>query len=440
MGSTLSTQRVFRTWWPLTASWLLMSLEGPAMNIVVARLAQPKVHLAAFGSLVMPLAQVINSPVVMLLAASTALSADHRAYEKMRRFMHIACAILTALHIVIACTPLYDIIVRTVLGAPEEIVEPGRIGLLLAIPWTWALAYRRFNQGVLIRFGHSSAIGVGTLIRLCANAAVLAAGYILGSVPGTAVATAAITVGIIVEAIYSGLRVQPVLHNELPRESAGQPLEYRTFLRFYVPLSLTSVILLGVRPLFTAAISRMPNPLDSLAVFPVVTGLIYLFRSPGVAYNETSIAHIAEVGSTRTLPRFARSLVIGSSVAAAVVAATPLCHIWFGTITGLDESLLSLAVAGFWLASLLPAISVLQSHYQGAILYSRKTRSITVAVAVYLVATTTLLWSAIAWRTIPGIYAAIVAMTVGEILRTVWMGRSSRRVWTELRKRDAAEA
>lgn len=440
MGSTLSTERVFRTWWPLTASWLLMSLEGPAMTIVVARLAQPKIQLAAFGSLVMPLAQVINSPVVMLLAASTALSADHQAYERMRRFMHLACAVLTALHILVACTPLYDIIVRTVLGAPEEIVEPGRIGLLLAIPWTWALAYRRFNQGVLIRFGHSSAIGVGTLIRLCANAAVLAAGYILGSVPGSAVAAAAITVGIIVEAIYSGLRVRPVLRNELPRTSAGPPLDYRTFLRFYVPLSLTSVIFLGIRPLFTAAISRMPNPLDSLAVFPVVTGLIYLFRSPGVAYNETSIAHIGSAGSSRTLPRFARFLVIGASAAAVVVAATPLSRIWFGTITGLDESLLSLAVVGLWLACLLPAISVLQSHFQGAILYSRKTRSITVAVAIYLVATTTLLWSAIAWGTIPGIYAAIVAMTVGEILRTLWMRRSSHAVWAELRKRDATGA
>ena len=103
----LTTRDVFRTWWPLAASWILMALEGPSLNIIVARLANPKIHLAAYGSLVFPLALLIEAPIIMLLAASTALCKDMNAYRKIRRFMHIASAVLTLFHILIVATPLY---------------------------------------------------------------------------------------------------------------------------------------------------------------------------------------------------------------------------------------------------------------------------------------------------------------------------------------------
>ncbi|MEI6171970.1 MAG: hypothetical protein WCQ45_05805, partial [bacterium] len=124
----LTTGQVFRTWWPLAASWVLMALEGPLQTIFVARLADPKIHLAAFGSLVLPIAMLIEAPIIMLLSASTALCVDHDAYRKIRRFMHGLSAVLTVLHIVIALSPLYHLLVVNVLHAPPEIVEPGRIG------------------------------------------------------------------------------------------------------------------------------------------------------------------------------------------------------------------------------------------------------------------------------------------------------------------------
>ena len=56
------------------------------------------------------------------------------------------------------------------------------------IPWTWSIAYRRFHQGVLIRFGHSLKVGLGTVVRFSADATVLAIGYFLGGLPGIAIA------------------------------------------------------------------------------------------------------------------------------------------------------------------------------------------------------------------------------------------------------------
>lgn len=53
-----------------------MGLEGPAISAVIARLANPEINLAAYGGVVFPLALFIEAPIIMLLAASTALSTD----------------------------------------------------------------------------------------------------------------------------------------------------------------------------------------------------------------------------------------------------------------------------------------------------------------------------------------------------------------------------
>jgi len=429
----LSMRAVVRTWWPLAASWVLMALEGPALSLVVARLADPKIHLAAYGSLVFPLALVVEAPIIMLLAASTALCKDWNAYVKIRRFMHIISVTLTALHLVVALTPLYGLVVRNVLGVPEEIIAPGRVGLLIMLPWTYAIAYRRFNQGVLIRFGHSITVGIGTGVRLAANAVVLAIGFVLQSVPGTTVAAAAVIAGVLSEALYAGLRVRPVLRRRLrPGQGSDEPLTTASFLRFYVPLSLTSLIFLGARPILTATISRMPNALDSLAILPVITGLTFMLRSLGVAYGEVVIAHLGQFGAARVLRRFAIWLMGATSVGLVIVAATPLSRIWFGTITGLSPELIDLAQTGLLCAVLLPATAALQSWLQGVVMHSRRTRSITEAVIVYLFASTAVLFAGIAWGRVAGVYVGLGAMTIGELARNGWLVVRSRSARTAL--------
>jgi len=210
-----------------------MGAELPGLSAVVARLSQPKVNLVAWG-VVYSVALIIESPVVMLLSASTALSKDWASYRKIRQFTVCTGAILTALHAALVFTPLYYTIVVGLIHPPTEIVEPVRLGLALMLPWSWAIGYRRFNQGVLIRFGHSRVVGLGTLIRLVADALVLAGGYWLQTVPG--IAAAAIIAGVLSEALYVRLRVQPVIQNQL---RVAPPVEHqltvRSFAAFYVP-------------------------------------------------------------------------------------------------------------------------------------------------------------------------------------------------------------
>ncbi len=354
-----------------------MGTELPAVSAVIARLPEPEINLAAYGGIVFALALIIEAPVIQLLAASTALTRDYNAYRKLFRFMTALGLSLTILHILIAFTPLYDLLVAGLIGAPAEIVEPARIGLMIMTPWTWFIAYRRFNQGILIRFDHSGVVGTGTAIRLGTNLFVLLLGYTLNSYPGIVVGTTAIIAGVITESLFIGVKVRPAIRENLAKDAPNQvDLSFKEILDFYIPLALTSLLFLLVQPLGSAALSRMPDPIRSLAVWPVISGLAFMTRSLGIAYNEVVVALLDRPRSAPNLRRFADYLAAGSTAVLVLLAVTPLSIFWFERVSGLSPELAELANTALWLALLWPAINVYQSWFQGAIVHSRKTRGI----------------------------------------------------------------
>jgi hypothetical protein len=420
-------KKIYQTWWPLALSWFLMALELPVISAVVARLAEPKINLAAYGGIVFPLALIIEAPIIMLLAASTALSKDWISYQKIRKFMNTTSAILTGLHILVVSTPLYYFLVEKVIGSPQEIVEPARIGLAIMLPWTWAIAYRRFNQGVLIRFGHSVHVGKGTFVRLSADLIVLIIGFLLRTVPGIVVATTAIAAGVISEAIYVGIKVQPVIRDQLKFSPRVTPeLSKKAFLNYYIPLALTSLIYLLSQPLASSALSRMPRAIDSLAAWPVLSGMLFMFRSLGVAYNEVVVSLLEIPGSFRNLRKYALFLAASLSGLLLLFTATPLSTIWLRQLSALPPSLVSLAKNALWFSLLIPGANTLQSWYQGTILLSGKTQGIPEAVFVFLVVTFVVYFLGIQQDDLPGLYFGIIGFSLGMISQAAWLRMRSR--------------
>lgn len=439
-SEALSISRVIQTWWPLAASWMLMGVELPAISAVLSRLANPDVNLAAYGSVVFPLALAIESPIIMLLAASTALSKDWDSYRKVRRFMMAAGLGLTVLHAAVAFTPLFDLVVRSLLDVPSGVVEPARLGLRIMTPWSWAIAYRRFHQGVLIRFGRSRAVGAGTVLRLLGAAAVLVWGFRHGgNLPGIAIGAAASAVGVLIEAIFIGCWVQPVVRGAL-REAppVDRPLTVRSFLSFYIPLSLTSALGLLVPLVGSAGMSRMPMALASLATWPVLSSLVFLLRGMGIACNEVVVALIDEPFATRALRRFRNGLATFNGLALLVIAASPLAHVWTSQVMTLAPELSALAHQALWIAIPLPAFGVFQAWFQGVIVHSHRTRAIPEAMLVFLGTICLLITLGVLWGAVPGIFVSLAAIVCGQLALVSWLWWRSRDERARLTVRDMA--
>jgi hypothetical protein len=414
----------------------MMGFELPAVSATLARLPDPEISLAAYGGVVFPLALLIEAPIIMLLAASTELCRDRIRYLQVRRFMVSAALTLTAIHLAIPLTPLFDLVVGRILDVPEEIREPARIGMIIMTPWTGCIAYRRFQQGVLIRFGRSRTVGIGTAIRLCANVVVLVVGAGWGIFSGIVVGTSAIAAGVISEALFVGLAVRSTIARDLPeRDPRAKELNVRTFLRFYVPLAMTPVLALVALPIGSAAISRMPRALESLAVWPVINGLTFTLRSVGFAYNEVVVANLEGPRTVGPLVRFAGLLGTATSLVLALIAATPLSDLWFRTVSGLPDHLALLAGVAIWIPVLTPGLSVFMSWYQGVLVSTHRTRGITEAVALYLGVAGIVYGIGIGAAGPPGLYFGIGGMTAGMLAQTGWLAVRARAAFSEIERR-----
>jgi progressive ankylosis protein len=464
-----STRSVLRFWAPLSAQWLMMSLEGPFLAAVIARLADPTFNLAAYG-VAYALGILVESPVIMLMSASTALADGPESYRKLRNFALALYALSTALLLLLLVPPVFDATVALI-GLPEPVSVLVRGALWLLIPWPAAIGYRRFLHGLLIRSGRTRLVAYGTLLRLAAMAAT-ALLLAFTTWPGAWVGAAALSAGVVVEAIAARFMAIGALRQlrggaELARapepepetareagagaetlagvgEAAAAPgstttSSYGAIARFYYPLALTSFIGLTVQPMLTFFMGRAPSPVESLAVFPVVHALTFLFRSFGLSFQEAAIALLGSRNEHAwELARFGAGLAIASSGALALVAFTPLAGVWFETISGLPPELAAMALAPTRVAVALPALSVALSFQRALLVQDRTTRPITVATAIEVVGIA-VLFPVLGWGAgLAGVTAAMLAFLGGRIAGVLFLTGGAVRALRRVRAAAAA--
>ena len=430
--SDRSTRAILLFWAPLAAQWVMMGLEGPFLAAVIARLVDPTFNLAAYG-VAYALGILVESPVIMLMSAATALVAGRESYRRLRNFANVLNALSTALLLFVVIPPVHRFLMGTVLGLPEEVGELVHGALLILLPWPAAIGYRRFLHGVLIRSGRTRLVAYGTVLRLAgmATAAVVLG---LGDLPGAWVGAAALSTGVVVEAAVARVMAGPAIRALLETPEGPGPggtgiagathvPGYGEIARFYYPLALTSLIGLTVQPMLTFFMGRAPLPVESLAVFPVVHSLSFLFRTVGLSFQEAAIALLGPACEhVRAIGRFAAGLAVATSLALGLVAFTPLAWVWFGTISGLPPHLVEMAIVPTRVLVILPGLSVILSLQRAILVQARRTRPITLATAIEVV-TIAALFPILAWGLgMAGVTAAMTAFLGGRAAGVAYLG------------------
>ena len=425
--TTERTQKsIFLFWLPLAATWLMMSVEGPFLAAVIARLPEARFNLAAYG-VAFAFALLIEAPVIMIMSASTALSEDLLKFRRLRNFTFALNGMVTVAQLVILIPRVFSFIMLDLIALPEEVTTLVYGSLWLLLPWPAAIGHRRLYQGLLIRDGRTRLVAVGTVVRLTAMTSTGLTLFFLVKPHGAWVGAAALSAGVVAEAIASHLMAVASVRG-LP-EPPPPPLEeapaagkregeltYGRILRFYYPLALTSFIGLAAQPMMTFFMGRATSPVESLAVFPVVISLTFLFRSMGLSFQEVSIALIGKRHEhVRSLARFAFVLGLGASGAMALVTLTPLSGFWFETVSGLSPELAAVAILPAAILVPLPFMSVLLSFQRSLLVVGMRTRPITLATALE-VGGIALLFPLLGWKMgMVGATAAAIAILLGRV-------------------------
>ena len=381
----LTYSTIFFLWLPLALMWVMMGIEQPLINGIIARMGNVKINLAAFG-VTFALALIIEGPVIQFLTAGTALSDNMQNYLKLLTFMHILGGGLTAIHIILGATPLYNILLKSVLGVPDVVIHQSRKAFLIMIPWTAAIGYRRLWQGVLIRYGKTKAITVTMVFRLVSISIVLFIGFFAGGISGANLGALALTIGVIVGCLLSFLFALPIIRERIPdAPNESEVLSRQRIVQFYIPLALTSFITLAARPILTAGLGRAPYPLESLAVWPVIYSLLFIFHSIALSYQEVVVSLYRTEKRLPKLKRF--TFIIAAAIAAVffIVNVTPLAQLWYVHVAGLDEELTGFTGTPTLILTVLPTVACFISLFRGVYVARKATPVITQAVVINVV-------------------------------------------------------
>jgi O-antigen/teichoic acid export membrane protein len=426
--SPLTLGRIFRFWLPLAATWLMMAVEGPFLAAIIARLAEPTFNLAAYG-VAYALALVVEAPVIMLLSLSTALARNRDSYLRLRTFTHVLNTTVTAAMAVTLAPPVFDWLASDLIGLPPEVASRTHLALLILLPWPATIGLRRFYQGILIRHDLTRLVAYGTVIRLAAMATTAGLLALSGTVDGAAVGAAALTAGVTAESVAAWVMARRSVRRLLDtlEPARGAATSYRGLARFYYPLALTTLLSLGIQPVVTFFVGNSRAAIESLAVLPVVSALVFIFRALGLAYQEVVIALIGdEQNGYRCLRHFALVLATAVLGVLAVIVWTPLATVWFETVSGLTPELAAFAVPAARILAPIAGLTALLS-FQRAVLVARgTTEGITWATVIEVVGVVVVLWIAISGLDVVGAIAATAALLIGRLGANVYLAPALR--------------
>jgi len=427
-SAQLTYKKIFYFWLPLAATWIMMSVEGPFLAALIARSSEPKFNLAAYG-VAYSLALIIEAPIIMIMSASIALVKDSQSFYKLRNFTYATNGLITLVMLIVITPPVFYFLTEDLIGLPIEVSTLTHIATIILIPWPGAIGYRRFYQGILINNNLTRRVAYGTVIRLLSMSLCATVLYISDFVEGVVVGAVSLSFAVIMEAIAIRFMVRTTVKKiKLENSSSEQVLTYKEINKFYYPLALTSFIGLGVQPLVTFFVGQSRMAIESLAVLPVVTSFVFVFRALGLSYQEVIIALIGEKKEKfKPLLNFAIVLAVILVSVLALFAFTPLADFWFITVSGLNESLAEFAHFPLMILFFFPALTVLISIQRGVLVAAKNTKPITVGTITEFVAIVLALIIFINHLNFVGAVAATIAFVVGRIASNIYLTPSTLR-------------
>jgi len=422
----ITYKKIFYFWLPLAATWIMMSVEGPFLTALIARVAEPKFNLAAYG-VAYSLALIVEAPIIMMMSAAIALVKDSFSFNKLRNFTYTANGIITLIMLLLVTPPVFYFISEALIGLPSEVSRLTHIATIILIPWPGAIGYRRFYQGLLIKNNLTRRVAHGTIIRLLSMSICATALYLSGIFEGVIIGAASLSFAVLMEAMAVRFMVRGTV-KKIKEDiySSAQQISYKDIFRFYYPLALTSLIGLGVQPLVTFFVGQSRMAVESLAVLPVVTSFVFIFRALGLSYQEVIIALLDEKKKEiKLLLKFAFMLASFLVFVLALFAFTPLAEFWFITVSGLSIELADFARLPLMIMFFFPALTILISIQRGLLVLVKNTKPVTVGTTIEFLTIVFVLLILINYLDLIGAIAATIGFLAGRLAANFYLMKPS---------------
>lgn len=401
----------------------MMSVEGPFLSALIARLDEPEYNLAAYG-VAFALALIIEAPVIMMMSASTAIVKDEHSFFKLKRFTYLLSGGLTLIMIILIIPPVFYFIAEDLIGLPPKVAGLTHIATIILLPWPGSIGYRRFCQGILIRNNLTRRVAYGTIVRITTMVLTASIFYTFIDVPGVIVGASALSFAVVAEAIASRIMTATIIKKISWVAAAGERITYKEIFHFYYPLALTSLLSMGVQPLVTFFVGKSRMALESLAVLPVITSFVFIFRAFGLSYQEVIIAKM-DKERINFIPLRNYALILAGILSASlyIISFSPLSNFWFENISGLSKTLSNFSKTPLQIMAIIPALTVWISLQRAMLVNNKKTKLITQGTAIEFITITLVMYTTVNIFYLPGAIAATTSFIVGRLAANSYFNR-----------------
>jgi len=415
----LTYKKILIFWFPLLTAWLMMAFEGPYIAAVIGRLPDVKHNLAGYG-IAYSVGLLVESPIIMLMSASTAMVNSRKSYIKLRNFTFFLIFFLTLIIVSLLIKPVYNFIFQDILKLHEEIKDIVYYAIAGLIPWSGAIGYRRFYQGIIIKYGKTQQVAFGTFTRLITIISIALILKIYTNINSALLGTLTLSSAVIVEAVVTRIfAIKPV--SKILSINKDEHLTYLDILRFYLPMAMTPLIALVVPPLTTFSLLKGKHPVESAAIMPVLNSLTFIFRAVGLSFQEVAIALMdGDFKNYKKIRNFMRGLFTFNLLGYSTISFTPLADYYFIKVSGMTDELAKMAKIPARILTFIPPFTALLAFQRSLIVKKGITIHMTTATILEVTVTFLLLFT-IPFLDIPSIIIASFALLIGRILSNLYL-------------------
>ena len=430
---------------PLVFTGVMMVMDTNVVNAALTRLPGAQEALAALV-VAFSLALVYEAPHVTMIEVATALATTRQALALLRRFYGVLALVLGVVAALVVFTPLYDGLVRGVMGIPAGVAAAAQPALAVFLLWPVPIGWRRLHQGALIRHGHSRAVGTGATVRILTLGGSLAALLWLfaGTLGGGTIGALAMVLSVTAEAIYTDLaarRLLRALPAAVPGDPLLAPLTRRALWDVFWPLAGTSLLSMLNRPLLSAGIAASALAVAgagadeaALAAWGLAWSLVMLVNGATLIFSQVAIAWDTDprpgMGSRGAQVILGVALgLVGVLVALAFTRLGP----WLlGQVYGAPASLVVLAAPVLQILAPLPLLMAAGAVLRGRLIARGRARAVRSAQIMDVLVLAAglglaLAWPDPAWRPGGAVLGALATLAVWttDLLVLGWSLRSN---------------
>jgi len=317
---------------PLLLNVQLMSVSHTVINSALARLDDYVTALAGM-SVALVVHLFVASPSYQNHTVTIAMVRGRNSMRSVLVFVLLVAGYCTIMLSLIAFTPLGDLILIRVMGAPPEVAQAARKALYLLVLLPFFTGFRGFFQGLIIQARRTSLVSIATGVRVGGLFGFLALGreWFSGAQLGAFALVSCVITETIVSA-YFAWRVHLSFGQDEVEKKTGD------ILRYSFPLAYSSCLQQTIPLLISSIIGRLSDGPLALAAFGVIRGFLFLLAGPMRNLQQVYLTLVKSNEDYRTLIRFNLFVATGMGVLV-LLTAGPLNKQLLGDLLGVEPEL-----------------------------------------------------------------------------------------------------